>query len=115
ANVAAQQIVIDVVGPSRSMWDLVASRQYHLGLIAWPAPGHDATGPGPPNRIVQLIYCDPEPLSSFAFQHMTQVLDHKSSRVIRSRLAQLGQSEMLLSPILVNDLSTASPDQQYAK
>src|SRR5207247_1062262 len=96
----------------------VAARQFHLGVVASPPPIRLAADPAranPPNRIIQLVYNEVDPLSDFAFRHMAQVFDAESDRIVRLRVSTLPRGPDLLNPIGVNGLSTAGPDQQYAK
>jgi len=120
ARVAASNIAIQVLPPGASMWEAVAERKYHLGLVIDPPPkrvteGESAAKLDPPNRVIQLVYSEVDPLSEFAFGHMRHVLDVENNRIVYLRLDAASKDVQWLEPIHVSGVSTASPDQQYAK
>jgi len=120
ARVAASNIAIHVLPPGESMWDAVMSRRFHLGVIVDPPPmripaTQSSAKFDPPNRVVQLIYSEIEPLSEFAFGHMRNIMDIENGRIVHVRLDTVSKKADWLDPIQVAGLSTASPDQQYAK
>lgn len=120
ARVAASNISIHVLPPGDSMWDAVMARRFHLGVIVDPPPmripaTQSTARFDPPNRMVQLVYSEIEPLSEFAFGHMRNIMDLENGRIVNVRLDSVSKRSDWLDPIQVAGLSTASPDQQYAK
>jgi len=114
AHLGADQVKIDVVGRSQSLWDLVAQQKHHLGVLVEPppSPAHPADNV---NRIVQLIYCDTDPRSDFVHGQIESALGGEAQRIARQRVARLPQGEATLTPLLANALSTADPQRQFAK
>lgn len=120
ARVAASNISIAILPPGESIWDAVTQRRFHLGIVVDPPPirvtsSQPADKFDPPNRVVQLVYSEIEPLSEFAFGHMRNLLDLENNRIVYLRLNTVSKNPEWLDPIQVAGLSTASPDQQYAK
>lgn len=114
ARMRADQVTIVVSGPGESLWDIVAQQKAHLGVLVEPSPNPaepaDAT-----NRVVQLIYCDTNPRSEFVFGQLARILGNESERIVRARLANVPRGEAILTPLASNSISTAGPDQQFAK
>jgi ABC-type Na+ efflux pump permease subunit/membrane protease YdiL (CAAX protease family) len=114
ARMRADQVTIVVAGPGESLWNLVSQQKVHVGVLVEPSPNpanpDDAT-----NRVVQLIYCDTDPRSEFVFGQLTRVLGNESERIVKARLAHVPRGEALLTPLASNSISTAGPDQQFAK
>ena len=114
AAISAAQVDITVVGPEMSLWNLVANGRCHLAVMVDPPPDPDDFA-GATNRIVQLIYRDTLPLSEFAFVQFSRILSHEADRIVQSRLARVPDGETILTPMLLNGLSTVGPDKQFAK
>ncbi|MFQ5422476.1 MAG: ABC transporter permease subunit/CPBP intramembrane protease [Phycisphaerae bacterium] len=114
ASLRADQVDIAVLGPGASLWERVKDKTFQLGVLVDPPPDPDAPFGGP-NRIVQLIYADTEPLSEFLYARISRTLANESDRIVHDRLASMPQGESLLTPIRLSTLSTAGPDMQYAK
>lgn len=114
ARMRADQVTVVVAGPGESLWDIVAQQKAHLGVLVEPSPNPaepaDAT-----NRVVQLIYCDTDPRSEFVFGQLARILGNESERIVRARLASVPRGEAILTPLASNSISTAGPDQQFAK
>ncbi len=114
ARMQADQVMVVVADPGESLWDLVVQQKAHVGVLLDPPPDPadpaDAT-----NRVVQLIYCDTDPRSEFAFGQVARILGNESERIVKARLAQVPRGEAILTPLAANSISTAGPDQQFAK
>jgi len=114
ARMRADQVTIVVAGPGESLWDIVAQQKAHLGVLVEPSP-NPAEPADTTNRVVQLIYCDTDPRSEFVFGQLSRILGNESERIVRARLARVPRGEALLTPLASNSVSTAGPDQQFAK
>lgn len=112
-TLTADQFEITVAG-DQSLWNLVTRQSHQLGLIVEPPPDAihwaDAT-----NRSAQFIYNETDPRSEFVFNYLARVLDREAQRVIRARVIRAAGSDQLLQPFTTAALSTASPQQRFAK
>lgn len=112
-TLTADQFEITVAG-DQSLWNLVTRQSHQLGLIVEPPPNAthwaDAT-----NRAAQFIYNETDPRSEFVFNYLARVLDREAQRVIRARVIRAAGSDQLLQPFTTAALSTASPQQRFAK
>jgi ABC-type Na+ efflux pump permease subunit/membrane protease YdiL (CAAX protease family) len=114
AHLRAGQVTIVVTSPGQSLWELVSGQKCHLGVLVEPPPDPDRPA-DMTNRVVQLIYCDTDPRSEFVYGQLSRVLNNESERIIRSRLSHVPQGDRLLTPLMSSSISTAGPDQQFAK
>jgi ABC-type Na+ efflux pump permease subunit/membrane protease YdiL (CAAX protease family) len=114
AHLQASQVTIIVTGPNQSLWDLVSRQKCHLGVLIEPPPDPDRPA-DTTNRVVQLLYCDTDPRSEFVYNQLSRILGNEAERIVRSRLAHIPQGEQMLTPLMSSSISTAGPDQQFAK
>ncbi|HVP12233.1 MAG TPA: CPBP family glutamic-type intramembrane protease [Phycisphaerae bacterium] len=114
AHLRASQVNIVVTNAGQSLWDLVSQQKCHLGVLIEPPPDPERPA-DTTNRVVQLIYCDTDPRSEFVYGQLARILSNESERIVRSRLSHLPQGDRLLTPLVSNSISTAGPDQQFAK
>ncbi len=114
AYLRGEQVTIDVVGPSTSLWDLVAEQTYHAGIIVAPPP--DVEEPiQAGTHVVQLIHCDTDPRSEFVFHELERILTHESARIFNEQITRLAGGKEPLRPLVFNALTTASSDEQFAR
>ncbi len=112
-TLTAEQFEITVAG-DQSLWNLVKQQSHQLGLIVEPPP--DATHwADPVNRATQFIYNESDPRSEFVFNYLSRVLDREAQRVIQARVIRAAGSDHLLQPFTAAAVSTASPQQRFAK
>ncbi len=114
AYLQADHVNIEVVGPDQSLWDLVTKEQYHVGILVDPPPNPDDPADAT-NRIVQLVYNDTSPRSEFVFTQLRRIMANEAERIVQTRLEEVPQGEALLTPLIESGVSTAGPDQQFAK
>lgn len=114
AFLTADQVTIDVLPPGETVWDDVAAQKHQVGVIVEPPPDAadlaDAT-----NRIVQVTYCDTDPRSEHVYSQLARIVSNEAERIVHERVASLPQGDAVLRPLLMNSVSTADPDKQYAK
>ena len=110
----ADQIHIEVAGPDRPLWDLVADQSFHAAVIIEPAPAGDDSA-GAVSRIVQILYSDTNPLSEVIYRQLNRMLAREADRIIEERVLALTGGEDILMPLRADNLSTTSPDRQFAK
>lgn len=114
AFLKADQLTIDVVGKTQSLWDEVESQACHAGLIVEPEPVAHNLGDGV-NRIAQIVYCDTDSRSEYVYNQLDLVLRHEARRTVEDRVIRLSGGIELLAPLIANSISTASPAEQFAK
>lgn len=114
AHLRAEQVTIVAAAAGQSLWELVSSQKCHLGVLVEPSPDPDRPADAT-NRVVQLIYCDTDPRSDFVFNQMARILGNEAERIVRSRLSKYPQGDAILTPLMSSSVSTAGPDQQFAK
>ncbi len=113
ARLRAEQITIDVV-PIEHLWDQVSKNAYHAAVLLDPPP--DPSRPADiDNRVAQILYNDTDPLSDVMYRQLNYILGNEMERIIRERVRSVAGSDDLLSPLMANNISTTSPDRQFAK
>lgn len=113
-RVRSQQITIRVVEPEQSLWDLVSEGHCHVALQVEPPPNPENFADAD-NRVVQIIYSDTDLLSEVMFHQLDSILNSEMDRIVQARVAVLGDSDEVLSPLRMTELSTTSPDRQFGK
>lgn len=113
ATLTAGQFEITVAG-DQSLWNLITRQSHQLGLIVEPPPDPNHWADAI-NRAAQFIYNESDPRSEFVFNYLSRVLDREAERVIRARVIRAAGSDQLLQPFTPVALSTASPQQRFAK
>lgn len=112
-TLTAKQFEITVAG-DQSLWNLVTRQSHQLGMIVEPPPDA-AHWADETNRATQFIYNESDPRSEFVFNYLSRVLDREAQRVIQARVTRAAGSDHLLQPFTAAAVSTASPQQRFAK
>lgn len=112
-QLGSRQIQIDVADDPGKMWEAISSGQYHGGVVVRPEPTTD--GAVVPNRVVQILYSDTNPLSEVIYRQLNMIFSHEAERIVRQRVTDLAGNADVLSPIATTNLSTTSPDKQFSK
>lgn len=112
-QLGSKQIHVVVADDPGKIWDLVATGQVHGGVIVRPDPVPN--GEPDPNRVVQILYSDTNPLSEVIYRQLNFILSNESDRIVRDRVTKLAGSSAVLSPIMTTNLSVTSPDKQFSK
>ncbi len=113
AYLSRAQAIIEV-RPAESLWELIRHQQYHAAVVIDPPP--DPSRPtDAANRVVQLIYRETDPRSEFVSGQLGRIFGNEAQRIVRTRVRDLSGTESLLRPLVVNALSTATPQQQIAR
>ena len=114
ARLRADQVTIKVLDSGKSLWDTVADHRFHAGVIVQPPPN-----PKRPadriNRVVQIIRSDTNPRSEFVYNQLNSILAGEADRIVRARVAKTEDGVATLTPIITSNLSTSSPEQQFAR
>lgn len=113
-EIGAKQITIDVAEPGKSLWDLISEQNYHVAILVDPSPDPEHIA-DQENQIVQIIYSDTNPLSEVLYKQLNYILRNESERITREKVTALVGHDSVLSPLRLNNLSTTSPDRQFAK
>ncbi|MBK8268694.1 MAG: CPBP family intramembrane metalloprotease [Planctomycetes bacterium] len=112
-RLGAEQITIQVV-PEEHLWDQVSQNKYHAAVLLDPPPDPSDFADGR-NRVVQILYNDTNPLSDVMYRQLNLVLGNEMERIIRARVRGVSGNEDLLTPLVASNVSTTSPDRQFAK
>lgn len=107
------QIKIEVV-PEEHLWNQVEKNEYHAAVLLDPPPDPNDFADSR-NRIVQILYNDTNPLSDVMYRQLNYVLGNEMERIIRARVRDVSGGEDLLTPLMASNVSTTSPDRQFAK
>ncbi len=114
ARLRSDQVEIIVLEPGGSLWDMVAEQYASTAVIVEPPPDPivevDLT-----NRRVQILHNDTNPRSEFVFSQLNSILLSESDRIVRARLSKLPGGVATLTPLVMTNVSTSSPEQQFAK
>lgn len=113
-ELGAEQITLVVAEPGTSLWDLVSARRCHAAIVVEPGPNPDDLADGT-NRIVQILYSDTDPLSEVVYRQFNYILSNEADRIVRARVTALSGSAETLVPLVASNISTTSPDRQFAK
>ncbi len=113
-RLGSAQIKIAVADDPSHLWDLVRSGLFHAAVITREIDAQsDAARDG--NRLVQILYSDTSPLSEVVSGQLNRILSNEAERQIRTRVESLAGSLDVLTPVITSNLSTTSPDRQFAK
>lgn len=114
ARLRSDQVDITVLDADQSLWDAVAEHHFHAGILVQPPPN-----PKQPadriNRIVQILRSDTNSRSEFVYNQLNGILAGEADRIVRARVAKTPDGVATLTPIITNNLSTSSPQQQFAR
>ncbi len=112
-QLGSKQIHVVVAENPGAIWDVIAAGMAHAAVIVRPDPGAD--GVDHPNRVVQILYSDTNPLSEVIYRQLNIILANEAERIVRDRVTKLAGTSDVLSPIVTTNLSTTSPDKQFSK
>ena len=113
-RLGSEQIKIAVADDPSHLWDLVRSGLFHAAVITREIDAQsDAARDG--NRLVHILYSDTSPLSEVVSGQLNRILSNEAERQIRTRVESLAGSLDVLTPVITSNLSTTSPDRQFAK
>ncbi len=113
-ELGAKQITIVVAESGESLWDVVVQRQCHAAIVIEPTPNPDDFADDE-NRIVQILYSDTDPLSEVVYRQFNYILANEAERIVHTRIAALSGTTATLRPLVTSNVSTTSPDRQFAK
>ncbi len=113
AYLSAEQVEV-AVRPAESLWELIRQQHYHAAVVIEPPPDPSRPADGT-NRVVQLIFRETDPRSEFVSGQLGRIFGNEASRIVRSRVHELSGTDALLRPLVINALSTATPQQQIAR
>lgn len=113
AHLRSDQVDIVVEPPDR-LWERVADQTFHAAVLVSPPPD-TADAHNAPNRIVQILHSDTNPRSEFVWHQLSLIIANESDRIVRERVAGLPGGTGTLTPLLASNVSTSSPQQQFAK
>lgn len=112
-QLGSKQIHVEVAADPGDIWDDIASGKYHGAVIVRPDPSPN--GDVQPNRVVQILYSDTNPLSEVVNRQLNRIFADEAGRIVRERVTKMTGSTEALNPIVTTDLSTTSPDKQFSK
>ncbi|MCB9856713.1 MAG: CPBP family intramembrane metalloprotease [Phycisphaerales bacterium] len=112
-RLGSKQIHIVIADDPGKIWDIVAAGAVHAGVVVRPDPAVDRAAD--PNRVVQILYSDTNPLSEVIFRQLNLILQNEAGRIVRDRVTKLAGTPEVLNPIMTTNLSTTSPDKQFSK
>lgn len=112
-QLGSRQIHIEVAEDPGTIWNDIAGGKYHGAVIVRPEP--QANGDVQPNRVVQILYSDTNPLSEVIDRQLNNILAGEAERIVRERVKKLAGTDEVLRPIVTTNLSTTSPDKQFSK
>ena len=113
-RLGSEQIKISVAEDASKLWELVRSGIFHAAVIEREIDAK-AEGAADGNRLVQILYSDTSPLSEVVFGQLNRILSNEAQRQIRTRVVKMAGSVDVLTPVITTNLSTTSPDRQFAK
>lgn len=114
ARLRSDQVDITVLPADQSLWDVVADHRCHAGVIIEPPPNPEDPADRT-NRVVQILRSDTNPRSEFVYQQLNGIFADEAGRIVRSRVAESPEGVGTLTPIITHNLSTSSPQQQFAR
>lgn len=112
-QLGSKQIHVYVADDPGRIWNDIANGKYHAAVIVRPDP--KGKGDVDPNRVVQVLYSDTNPLSEVIDRQLNRIFADEAGRIVRERVTELAGSTDVLNPIVTTNLSTTSPDKQFSK
>ncbi len=113
-ELGSAQINMEVAPPGESLWESVAEKGYHAGVLVEPPPNPEDFA-DEINRVVQIIRSDTDPLSEVVYRQLHTILGNEAERITRARIVRRSGSDADLRPLQPHILSITSPDRQFAR